>query len=76
MPDEAEQIFFREPLIVRSDIAHSKIEKRYVVLGQTDAGRRLFAALTIRKKRIRIISVRDMNRKEREVYRRHEETGT
>ena len=37
-PEEAEDVFFNEPLIVRSDVRHSKREKRYYALGQTDAG--------------------------------------
>lgn len=75
-PEEAEDIFFHDPLVVRSDPRHSRREKRYYALGQTAAGRRLFAAFTIRRKRIRVISVRDMNRNETEVYRRHEEENS
>ena len=72
-PEEAEDVFFHEPLVVRSDLRHSKREKRYYALGTTGVGRRLFVAFTIRRKRIRVISVRDMNRNETEVYRTHEE---
>lgn len=72
-PEEAEDVFFHEPLVVRSDARHSKGEKRYYALGQTAAGRRLFVAFTVRRKRIRVVSVRDMNRNESEVYRTHEE---
>jgi uncharacterized DUF497 family protein len=74
-PEEAEDLFFHEPLVVRSDARHSKGEKRYYALGQTAAGRRLFMAFTVRRKRIRVISVRDMNRNEAEVYRTYEEEG-
>lgn len=72
-PEDAEDVFFHQPLIVRSDVHHSKLEKRYYALGQTGVGRRLFVAFTIRRKRIRVISVRDMNRNEEEAYKRHEE---
>ena len=41
-PEEAEDVFFHEPLVVRSDLRHSKTEKRYYALGQTGAARRLF----------------------------------
>ena len=71
-PEEAEEVFFSEPLVVRSDVRHSTAEKRYYVLGHTDVGRLLFAVFTIRRNLIRIISVRDMNRKERDAYARHE----
>jgi uncharacterized DUF497 family protein len=76
IPDEAEQVFFNCPLIVRSDVAHSKAERRYYALGQTDAERWLFVAFTIRRNLIRVISARDMNRREREAYGRHEETNS
>lgn len=72
-PEEAEDVFFRDPLVVRSDPGHSKREKRFRALGQTGSGRRLFVAFTVRRSLIRVISVRDMNGRENEEYRRHEE---
>ena len=42
---ECEQAFFNLPLVVAEDLVLSAIETRYYVLGQTDAGRRLFLAL-------------------------------
>ncbi len=67
-PQEAEQVFFNVPLIVADDEKHSQKEKRFFVLGQTDKDRPLFIAFTVREGRIRVISTRDMNRKERKVY--------
>ena len=67
-PQEAEQVFFNAPLIVADDIKHSETEKRYVVLGQTDDERYIFIAFTMRNNHLRVISARDMNRKERKVY--------
>ena len=67
-PQEAEQVFFNQPLIVADDSGHSGKERRYFVLGQTDEDRALFIAFTVRDKRIRVISARDMSRKERKVY--------
>ena len=72
-PGEAEDVFFLEPLVVRSYVRHSKAEKRWYALGQTSTGRRLFVAFTIRRKLIRVISVRDMNRNESRIYSRYEE---
>ena len=74
-PQEAEDAFFHEPLVVRSDLRHSKRkgEKRYYALGQTASGRRLFVVFTLRGTLIRVISARDMNRNETETYERHEE---
>jgi uncharacterized protein len=66
---ECEELFFQSPLVVRDDPRHSIQEPRYYALGQTAAGRLLFVAFTIRGDLIRVISVRDMSRREREVYR-------
>jgi uncharacterized DUF497 family protein len=75
-PEEAEDVFFHEPLIVRSDVRHARSEKRYYALGQASSGRYLFVSFTIRRKEIRVISVRDMNRREKDAYGKHEETTT
>ena len=72
-PQDAEDVFFHEPLVVRGDVRHSKGERRYYALGQTGAGRRLFVAFTIRGDLIRVISVRDMNHNEGKLYARYEE---
>lgn len=65
---ECEEIFFNQPLIVADDEGHSISETRYYALGQTVAGRKLFVVFTIRKNQIRVISARDMSRKERKIY--------
>ncbi len=65
---ECEQAFFNDPWIVASDTLHSKKEKRFQALGQTNSGRKLFIAFTIRENFIRIISARDMSRQERRQY--------
>jgi uncharacterized DUF497 family protein len=61
-------VFFNLPLLLQSDDAHSQKEPRYYVLGHTIAGRRLFIAFTIREDKIRVISARDMSKKERKIY--------
>jgi uncharacterized DUF497 family protein len=75
-PEESEDVFFREPLVVRSDVRRSKDEKRWYALGQTAAGRRLFIAFTVRRKLIRVISARDMNRNETEICERYDEEAS
>jgi uncharacterized DUF497 family protein len=75
-PEEAEDVFFHEPFVVRSDPRHSTKEKRYYALGQTTSGRRLFVVFTLRRKLIRVISARDINRNETEVYERYEEENS
>ena len=61
---ESEEVFFNVPLILAGDTKHSKTEKRYYVLGQTDRGRLLFVVFTTRYNFIRVISARDMNQRE------------
>ena len=46
----------------------SNTETRYYALGQTDDERQLFIVCTIRDNLIRVISARDMSKKEREVH--------
>lgn len=69
---ECEQIFFNEPLITTDDVKHSHKENRWFALGRTDSDRKIFAVFTIRKNLIRVISARDMNKKEKRKY--NEET--
>ncbi|MFH2053496.1 MAG: BrnT family toxin [bacterium] len=68
---ECEQLFFNRPLIAHPDESHSLEEDRFYLLGQADTGRRLFLVFTIREDRIRVISARDMSRKERRSYENH-----
>ena len=65
---ECEEVFFNLPLLLHPDPAHSRAEVRNFVLGQTNAGRQLFIAFTIRNHKIRVISARDMSKKERVIY--------
>ena len=69
---ECEQVFFNEPLIVFDDPKHSLAEKRWAAFGRTDAGRLLTVVFTKRGDRIRIISAREMSRKERTFYEKAE----
>jgi uncharacterized protein len=66
--NECEQVFFNIPLIIQNDAGHSKNEIRWYLLGQTDSSRLLFLVFTIRKNLIRVISARDMNKKEKDLY--------
>jgi len=66
---EAEQVFASAPLLAE-DFGHSQAELRFQALGETVEGRRLHVTFTLRGsgKKIRVISARDMNRKERGYY--------
>lgn len=67
---EAEQVFFNQPLIVTLDERHSEGEQRVRALGITNIGRLLTMIFTMRAdgELIRVISARDMHRKERKEY--------
>jgi uncharacterized DUF497 family protein len=68
-PTECEELFFNQPLVLGEDEKHSGAEERLYALGQTDAGRFLFVVITVRGHLIRVISARDVSRKERRIYR-------
>lgn len=65
---ECEETFFNLPLLLSDDNKHSIDEERFYILGQTNNGRRLFISFSLRSNKIRVISARDMSRKERKAY--------
>ncbi|MDP3037598.1 MAG: BrnT family toxin [Rhodocyclaceae bacterium] len=67
---EAEQVFFNAPLLLLADDKHSQQEARHHALGKTDDGRLVHVSFTLREsgRLIRVISARDMHRKERTIY--------
>jgi uncharacterized protein len=65
---ECEEVFPNKPLIVEDDESHSNLEKRLHARGQTDLGRKLFISFTLRGTKIRVISARPMDRRERNDY--------
>lgn len=72
---EAEEVFVNNPFIVADDTKHSSREQRFYGLGQTKAHRTLFVAFTVRDRKVRVISIRDMKKKERSIYERLEENS-
>lgn len=67
---ESEQVFFNAPLLLLADAKHNDREPRFHALGKTDEGRLLHIAFTLRGEgqKIRVISAKDMHRKERTIY--------
>lgn len=65
---ESEEIFFDKSLKIFPDERHSQKEKRYIALGITNESRKLTIVFIIRGQELRIISVRDQNKKERIRY--------
>jgi uncharacterized DUF497 family protein len=67
---QAEEVFFNQPLLMLDDLLHRDQEARYHALGKTLEGRLLHVTFTLRGggTLIRVISARNMHRKERSVY--------
>lgn len=65
---ETEEIFQDNSLLVGHDFKHSTVEIRYLLYGRTKKGKYLTVVFTRRSGRIRIISARLMNKKERNKY--------
>ena len=65
---ECEEVFVNKPLLLKEDITHSNMEERWHAMGKADSDRRLFISYTIRNNLIRIISARNMNKKEKNIY--------
>jgi uncharacterized protein len=67
---EAESVFFNDPLIVVEDAKHSEGGQRLNALGKTAQNRLLHITFTLRQNgtMVRVISARDMHRKERKAY--------
>ena len=67
---EAEQVFFQLPLLLLDDLGHSDFEVRCHALGKTIGARRLHLTFTLRQngEMIRVISARNMSRRERAIY--------
>ena len=61
---EPEEIFFNDLLVAGSDERHTKNERRYFALGITNAQRPIFLVFTIRENLIRVISAREMTKRE------------
>ena len=68
---EAEDIFRSHQALYFKDEKHSINEERYSALGLTSKGRELFVSFKVRNSKIRIISARPMNERERKIYEQH-----
>lgn len=62
--EECEEAFFDPRKRVLKDTVHSGNEVRYILLGRTAMERALFIVFTLRKKKVRVISARDLNKRE------------
>ncbi|OGM21708.1 hypothetical protein A2714_05435 [Candidatus Woesebacteria bacterium RIFCSPHIGHO2_01_FULL_38_9] len=65
---KAEEIFLDVKLLLLEDIKHSQKEERFIAIGETIQNKILFAVFTVRGDKVRIISIRNANKKERIQY--------
>ena len=65
---ECEEVFFDEEKVQFKDVLHSGKEERFILLGKTKESRLLFVVYTLRDNMLRIVSARDVNKKERKLY--------
>ena len=65
---ESEEPFFDSGKVILRDVLHSRNERRFILLGKTKKGRLLYVAFTERAGKIRIISARDLNKREVPLY--------
>ncbi len=65
---ETEEVFFDDKRYIFKDRLHSGNEERFRIIGKTKKKRLLFVVFTKRDKMIRIISARDINKKEVYLY--------
>ncbi|HEX9503226.1 MAG TPA: BrnT family toxin [Patescibacteria group bacterium] len=66
--DECEEAFATQKIFSQPDELHSGKENRYILIGQTKKLRFLFIVFTLRKNKVRVISARNMHRKEVDFY--------
>ena len=67
LPEEVEQVLFNDydvPVILRGK------ENKYLAYGETDSGRLLFVVWVSRHRKTRIVTARDMTKKEKQFYRK------
>ena len=65
---ECEEAVQSEDVFIQPDRLHTGIERRYILIGQTKQHRHLFIVFTLREGCIRIISARNMHKKEVKFY--------
>ena len=73
---EIEEVFFDEGKKLYADVLHSGREERYLLIGKTKLHRLLFIVFTVRHDKIRVISARNLNRKEYHLYEENDQETT
>jgi len=65
---ECEDVFTSNRFLLLKDQPHSSLENRYIVIGPTVSTKILKLIITLRDRRVRVISARPASRKERQFY--------
>lgn len=65
---ESEEAFLDGNKVILRDVLHSENEERFILLGRTKKERLLYIAFTKRGEKVRIISARNINIKEVDLY--------
>lgn len=65
-PEEAEQCYLNEPLLLEEQWISGEL--RYLALSETDQARRLVFVFTIRGAKVRIVTAYPMTREQQELY--------
>ena len=66
--EESEMVFFDEQSVLSLDSKHSTRERRYQIIGRSELGNALSVIFTLRDRKVRIISARRVNHKEKKFY--------
>ncbi len=72
---ECEEAFFNEALVTKDQL-HSQNEDRYTAYGITNSERKLYIIFAIRNNKVRVISARDQDKKERRIYEAYVKENT
>lgn len=67
-PEDSESVFLDQKFLVEEDLKHQETEKRYIGIGENSEGKVLSIVFTLRYDKIRVISARIANKKERNTY--------
>lgn len=71
LTSESEEIFYDDNKIILKVVLHSDKEDRFIILGKTKKHRLLFLVFTKRDNKVRIISARNTDKKEKTLYEKN-----
>ena len=73
---DAEEVFLDKGIQIKRDFKHHEAEERFIAIGKNLKSKILFVIFTMRYSKIRIISARTANKKERRMYEEKTKTNT